>query len=249
MKHINALLFLAASVVAAPGGRDGDEDRNKACTFGTFQCTRDKTGIEICDISGRFTLVGDCPKGTACQEIQERGFDLPFCTNKDHSKDKNKDKNKDKGKDKDHDDDKDKDHDDDEDKDKDHDKGKNKDKGKKQDRDEDKNHDDKDKDKDHDDDKDKDHDDDKDKDHGKDKDGKNKDGKDKDGKDKNRKDKNRKNRPKPGDKCKTPGEYECDGRKAIQVCAVTNILRLVGNCPFGSRCKEINGIPFCVDKS
>ncbi|KAL2139266.1 hypothetical protein VTI28DRAFT_5453 [Corynascus sepedonium] len=81
--------------------------------------------------------------------------------------------------------------------------------------------------------KDKDKDQDKDKDHDKDH-------------DKNKEKEKNKNRPKPGDKCKKPGKYQCFGKKAIQVCDVANILRLVGNCPETSHCAYLNGIPFCV---
>ncbi len=153
MKYFAAVLLLAATAFAAPG--EEYDDRDMSCKFGTYRCTKRNTGIEICDISGQFVLVGDCPKGTACQELPQNGFDLPFCTNKvkkirapapgpDGSEGWKK-----KG-------------------------------------------------------------------------------------------------PQPGDKCKTPGKYQCLGKHAIQVCDVGHILERVGNCPKKSHCDYINNIPYCV---
>jgi hypothetical protein len=142
MKAFTTALLLASSALAAPT----DGKKPTACTFGTYQCTKPTTGIEICDIAGNLQLVGKCPDGTSCQELPVGTLSLPFCTNKgeDHDEDKNKDKDhdddKDKDKDKDHnkDDEEDCDEDDEDDKDKDHDDGKDKDHDKDQDKDHDK---------------------------------------------------------------------------------------------------------------
>lgn len=50
----------------------------------------------------------------------------------------------------------------------------------------------------------------------------------------------------PGEKCQTPGKYDCFGPYAIQVCDTQNVLQFVGNCPEKSHCEYLNGIPFCV---
>jgi len=52
------------------------------CKFGTYRCTTPNTGIEICDISNKWELVGPCPAGTACENLPQNGFTLPFCTAK-----------------------------------------------------------------------------------------------------------------------------------------------------------------------
>jgi hypothetical protein len=144
MKFTTAALFLVGSAFAAPSP---DGTQAPACTFGTYECTTPNTGIQICDIAGNWELVGNCPNGTACQNIAQNGFDLPFCTNTPTKK----------------------------------------------------------------------------------------------------KVKARNGRgPSPGDKCQTPGQYTCFGAHAIQVCDVSDILRLVGDCPANSHCSYINNIPYCV---
>ncbi|KAK0643779.1 hypothetical protein B0T16DRAFT_430243 [Cercophora newfieldiana] len=50
----------------------------------------------------------------------------------------------------------------------------------------------------------------------------------------------------PGEKCSTAGKYDCFGPYAIQVCDTQNVLQKVGDCPSGSHCDNLNGIPFCV---
>jgi len=50
----------------------------------------------------------------------------------------------------------------------------------------------------------------------------------------------------PGDKCDTAGKYQCLGPYAIQVCDTQNVLQKVGDCPSGSHCDYLNGIPYCV---
>ena len=201
MKHINVILFLAVSALAAPTG-DDDGDRNQACTFGTYQCTPRNTGIDICDISGRFVLVGDCPKGTSCQELPQNGFDLPFCTNdakkpRSFTTDQGTAAEDTTGQDS-----------------------------------QDTTGDDT---------------------TGDDTTGDDTTGQDITGENTAAQDKphddgrkHDKNRPRPGDRCRTPGRYDCFGRAAIQVCDVSHILRLVGNCPQTSHCAYINDIPYCV---
>src|SRR3569833_149276 len=77
MKYIAAVLALAASAVAAPS-----EKRTDSCTIGTYACTADNSGIQICNVQGVWELVGACPSGTACENLPQNGFELPFCTNK-----------------------------------------------------------------------------------------------------------------------------------------------------------------------
>ncbi|KAK5662336.1 hypothetical protein OQA88_8243 [Cercophora sp. LCS_1] len=51
------------------------------CKFGTYRCTTPPTGIEICNVLGKWELVGACPKDTACENLPQNGYTLPFCTN------------------------------------------------------------------------------------------------------------------------------------------------------------------------
>jgi hypothetical protein len=140
MKFIAAALVLAASAVAAPS-----EKRTEACTFGTYRCTTPNTGIEICNVSNQWELVGDCPNETVCEYLPQNGYELPFCTNPPKVEARN-------------------------------------------------------------------------------------------------------GRPgqSPGEKCQTPGEYDCFGPYAIQVCDTQNVLQFVGNCPERSHCEYLHGIPYCV---
>ncbi|KAL2268790.1 hypothetical protein VTJ83DRAFT_3636 [Remersonia thermophila] len=78
MKYIAAIVALATSALALPSG---EVDKRSQCTFGTYRCTNPNTGIEICDVSGNWVLVGPCPNGTTCSYLPQNGFDLPFCTN------------------------------------------------------------------------------------------------------------------------------------------------------------------------
>ncbi len=73
---VAAVLALAASAVAAP-----PQQKRESCAFGTYRCTGDISGIEVCAIDGSWELVGPCPTGTACENLPQNGFDLPFCTN------------------------------------------------------------------------------------------------------------------------------------------------------------------------
>lgn len=50
------------------------------CKFGTYRCTTPNTGIEICNVLNKWELVGPCPSGTACENLAQNGFTLPFCT-------------------------------------------------------------------------------------------------------------------------------------------------------------------------
>jgi hypothetical protein len=81
MKFITAALVLAASAVAAPS-----EKRGEACTFGTYRCTTPNTGIEICNVSNQWQLVGPCLDGATCEDLDQNGFELPFCTHADDAK-------------------------------------------------------------------------------------------------------------------------------------------------------------------
>ena len=55
---------------------------NPDCRFGTYRCTSPNTGIEICNVFNQWELVGPCPSGTACENLPQNGFTLPFCTAK-----------------------------------------------------------------------------------------------------------------------------------------------------------------------
>ena len=210
--YIAAALALVAAALAAP--TMSHADTSTPCTFGTYRCTTPNTGIEVCDIGGHFELVGDCPKGTDCQNLPQNGFTLPFCTNTPKLKARGGDNDNDKDKDNDKDNDKDRDKDNDKHKDNDNDKDKDNDK----DRDHDNRHWPR--------------------------------MKPRGGRGNNDNDGNRRPQsppsPKPGDKCQTPGQYQCFGNNAIQVCDVLHILELVGNCPSTAHCAYINNIPYCV---
>ncbi|KIH86425.1 hypothetical protein SPBR_08741 [Sporothrix brasiliensis 5110] len=76
MKYSTALLAVAATTVAAVPSNS----KRSQCTFGTYACLTDDSGIQICDIEGNWELVGPCPSGTSCEYLPQNGFDLPFCT-------------------------------------------------------------------------------------------------------------------------------------------------------------------------
>ncbi|KAK3353745.1 hypothetical protein B0T25DRAFT_545283 [Lasiosphaeria hispida] len=50
----------------------------------------------------------------------------------------------------------------------------------------------------------------------------------------------------PGERCTTPGKYDCYGPHAIQVCNTQNILEYVGACPAKTHCDYLNGNAFCM---
>ncbi|KAK4132714.1 hypothetical protein BT67DRAFT_450863 [Trichocladium antarcticum] len=157
MKYITATLALATLALAAPPTTD--KRTGTTCQFGTYRCTSPNTGIEICNVSGQWELVGPCPAGTACEDLAQNGFTLPFCAAQPPptptptptpppAAQPEK----------------------------------------------------------------------------------------------------RNGRPgqSPGERCQTPGRYDCFGPYAIQVCDTQNVLQFVGPCPERSHCGYLNGIPFCV---
>ena len=145
MQYFTAVLALAATALAVPA----PQADTAGCTFGTYRCTTPNTGIEVCNIAGQFELVGPCPNGTACENLPQNGFTLPFCTNTATVTRRNGPPPPPPG-------------------------------------------------------------------------------------------------PQPGNKCTTPGQYQCLGKTAIQVCDTSNILEKVGNCPAKSHCAYIGAIPYCV---
>ncbi len=74
---IATVLALAASAFAAPTEQ---YNYGETCKFGTYRCTGDISGIEICNVQGYWELVGPCPSGTSCEFLPQNGFELPFCT-------------------------------------------------------------------------------------------------------------------------------------------------------------------------
>ncbi|KAL2263209.1 hypothetical protein VTK26DRAFT_7783 [Humicola hyalothermophila] len=82
MKYIAAVAALAATALAAPPAEKRTKTEPETCKFGTYRCTTPNTGIEICNISNKWELVGPCPDGTSCEDLPQNGFTLPFCTNK-----------------------------------------------------------------------------------------------------------------------------------------------------------------------
>jgi len=49
-----------------------------------------------------------------------------------------------------------------------------------------------------------------------------------------------------GTGCTTPGKMECMGANAIKVCNVQGAYEKVGDCPAGTACKILYGIPYCM---
>ncbi|CAK7241762.1 MAG: hypothetical protein STHCBS139747_003232 [Sporothrix thermara] len=84
MKYTVALVAAAATSVAAMPSFSAANNNNNAkrgqCTFGTYACLADGSGIQICNIQGSWELVGPCPDGTSCEYLPQNGYELPFCT-------------------------------------------------------------------------------------------------------------------------------------------------------------------------
>lgn len=80
MKYSAVLLAAAATTVAAVPSFSAANAKRDQCTFGTYACLADGSGIQICDIEGNWELVGPCPSGTSCEDLPQNDFDLPFCT-------------------------------------------------------------------------------------------------------------------------------------------------------------------------
>jgi hypothetical protein len=83
MKYIIAAAALITAVAAVP-------PPPPTCEFGTYRCSPDKKGIEICDVTNNWVEVGPCPNGTSCSYLPQNGFELPFCTNNPDPKASNK---------------------------------------------------------------------------------------------------------------------------------------------------------------
>ena len=75
MKHTSALLAIAIPATASV------VKRQATCVSGTYRCTTPTpSGIEVCNVQGRFVLVGACPSGTTCQLVsQVGGSTFPAC--------------------------------------------------------------------------------------------------------------------------------------------------------------------------
>ncbi|KAK0652668.1 hypothetical protein B0T16DRAFT_323524 [Cercophora newfieldiana] len=49
-----------------------------------------------------------------------------------------------------------------------------------------------------------------------------------------------------GGGCTTPGKMECMGTAAIRVCNVQGAYEKVGDCPAGTGCRIMYGVPYCM---
>ncbi|KAL4730814.1 hypothetical protein ACLX1H_002855 [Fusarium chlamydosporum] len=47
------------------------------CKPGTYSCTPDKTGWQVCDVSGKYVAAGACPPKTSCVFNVKNGS--PYC--------------------------------------------------------------------------------------------------------------------------------------------------------------------------
>ncbi|KAL6919031.1 hypothetical protein ACHAPO_004144 [Fusarium lateritium] len=47
------------------------------CKPGTYSCTPDKTGWQICDVTGRYVAAGACPPKTSCVFYKKSAS--PYC--------------------------------------------------------------------------------------------------------------------------------------------------------------------------
>ncbi|KAJ3454643.1 hypothetical protein FSOLCH5_003654 [Fusarium solani] len=68
MKFTITLMAAFASIAAAA---------SKECTPGTYACTSDAKGWQVCDVSGKFVLAGSCPPSTSCKFFQ--ASKSPYC--------------------------------------------------------------------------------------------------------------------------------------------------------------------------
>ncbi|CAK7236772.1 hypothetical protein SCUCBS95973_009724 [Sporothrix curviconia] len=80
MKYTATLIAAATAVAAMPSFSSAANAKRDQCTFGTYACLADGSGVQICDIEGNWELVGACPGGTSCEYLPQNGYDLPFCT-------------------------------------------------------------------------------------------------------------------------------------------------------------------------
>ncbi|KAJ9138055.1 hypothetical protein NKR19_g7945 [Coniochaeta hoffmannii] len=55
------ILALAAAATAAP------TLEARACAPGTYSCTTDAKGWQVCDVSGKWVYAGGCPPDTHCE--------------------------------------------------------------------------------------------------------------------------------------------------------------------------------------
>ncbi|KAI8648658.1 hypothetical protein NCS57_01477600 [Fusarium keratoplasticum] len=87
MKFAAVVAAFASVAAAAPSGVKA----SMACTPGTYACTSDAKGWQVCtiyglsgnitgqpgNITGHFVFAGTCPSGTSCQFLQ--ASKSPYC--------------------------------------------------------------------------------------------------------------------------------------------------------------------------
>lgn len=58
--------------------RHGGDDETWCAAPGTYACTADGSGIDVCDAQNQLVLNGACPAGTHCEALASANG-VPFC--------------------------------------------------------------------------------------------------------------------------------------------------------------------------
>ncbi|KAL7762488.1 hypothetical protein ACKLNR_009023 [Fusarium oxysporum f. sp. zingiberi] len=72
MKFAITLAALASLAAATPL-----DASTSSCKPGTYSCTPDKTGWQVCDVSHKYVAAGVCPPGTSCVFYKKSAS--PYC--------------------------------------------------------------------------------------------------------------------------------------------------------------------------
>ncbi|CCT63030.1 uncharacterized protein FFB20_08694 [Fusarium fujikuroi] len=72
MKFTIALAALVSLAAATPL-----DASSTGCKPGTYSCTPDKTGWQVCDVNGKYVAAGVCPPKTSCVFYKPSGS--PYC--------------------------------------------------------------------------------------------------------------------------------------------------------------------------